>query len=114
MPLTIADPFDQVYFDIADFGTAVRLTRRLERARSAALLFEEQELYVVVAAFRPDATDLAVLLREVEAWVEEESLCAIRFLLDDRIYVLEAGGPDWTSHPWVVASDEESQETKAR
>ena len=37
------------------------------------------------------------LLREVESWVEDESLYAIRYLLDDRIYVLEAGEVDWDS-----------------
>ena len=44
-----------------------------------------------------DPSDLAALLREVESWVEAESLYAIRYLLDDRIYVLEAGEVDWDS-----------------
>jgi hypothetical protein len=113
MSLTVTDAADQVHFDLADFPMAVRLTRRLERTRSTMLLFEENELYVVVAAFRPGSNDLAVLLREVEAWVAEESLCAIRYMLDDRIYVLESGGPDWTSHPWGVPDEEASQETTA-
>ena len=74
---------------------------------------EEEELYVVVAAFRTDSNDLAVLLREVEAWVAEESLCAIRYMLDERIYVLESGGPDWSSNPWLAEGEESSQQTTA-
>ena len=55
------------------------------------------EPYIVVAALSEDPSDLAAVLREVESWVEAESLYAIRYLLDDRIYVLEAGEVDWDS-----------------
>jgi hypothetical protein len=92
--------FDQVHFEVADFAMAVRLTRRLGHERVVALL-QDNDLNVVTTELRSDPTDLAVLLRQVEAWIEEESLCAIRYLVDDRIYVLEAGSPDWTSHPWT-------------
>jgi hypothetical protein len=92
--------FDQVHFEVADFATAVRLTRRLGNERMVALL-QDEDLNVVTTELRSGPTDLAVLLRQVEAWIEDESLCAIRYLLDDRIYVLEAGGPDWASHPWT-------------
>ena len=90
---------EQVCFEVLDFGAATRLVRRLGVERSAALLLDEP--YVVVAALQPDPSDLATLLREVEAWVAEESLCAIRFMLDGRIYVLGAGEADWSAHPWV-------------
>ena len=93
---------EQVCFELLDFGTATRLVLRLGAERSAALLFDEP--YVVVAAFQPEARDLATLLRDVEAWVAEESLCAIRFMLDGRIYVLGAGEADWAAHPWVSAA----------
>jgi hypothetical protein len=96
--------FDQVHFEVADFATAVRLTRRLGHERMAALL-QDNDLNVVTTELRSGPADLAVLLREVEAWIEEESLCAIRYLVDDRIYVLEAGGPDWTAHPWTGSSE---------
>jgi hypothetical protein len=92
--------FDQVHFEVSEFSTAVRLTRRLGHERVVALL-QNEDLNVVTTELRSGPTDLAVLLREVEAWIEEESLCAIRYLLDDRIYVLEAGGADWASHPWT-------------
>ena len=84
---------DQVCIEVADFEPAARLTRRLGRVRTAAVLGDEP--YIVVAAVSEDRSDLATLLREVESWVEDESLYAIRYLLDDRIYVLEAGEVDW-------------------
>ena len=89
---------DRIYIDVADRGRAARLTRRLACARTAEILGEPPCL--VVASFTSEPSDLAALLREVESWVDDESLCAIRFLLDDRIYVLEAGGADWPAHPW--------------
>ena len=106
------DLFDQVHFEIADFVTAVRLTRRLGHERMVALL-QDNELNVVATELRSGPTDLAVLLREVEAWIEEESLCAIRYLLDDRIYVLQAGGADWTSHPWTGHSETADESPQA-
>ena len=104
--------FDQVHFEVTDFATAVRLTRRLGHHRMVALL-QDDDLNVVTTELRPGPSDLAVLLREVEAWIEEESLCAIRYLLDGQIYVLEAGGPDWTSHPWTGRSETADESTQA-
>jgi hypothetical protein len=96
---------EQVCFELLDFSAATRLVRRLGAERSAALLFDEP--YVVVASFQPEASDLAKLLRDVEAWVAEESLRAIRYMLDGRIYVLEAGEPDWGALPWEPEPSEE-------
>lgn len=84
---------DQVCIEVADLEPAARLTRRLGQVRTAAVLGDEP--YVVVAAISERESDLAALLREVESWVEDESLFATRYLLDDRIYVLEAGEVDW-------------------
>jgi hypothetical protein len=94
---------EQVCFELLDFAAATRLVRRLGAERSAGLLFDEP--YVVVATFQPEPGDLATLLREAEAWVAEESLCAIRFMLDGRIYVLRAGEADWAAHPWMPAEE---------
>ena len=102
--MTTSGSTDQVHFEVADFAAAARLARRLGRAWLVVLQDEDQEVNVVAVAVRSNPSDLAVLLREVEAWVDEESLCAIRYLLDGRMYVLEAGGADWTSDPWAVAS----------
>ena len=38
-----------------------------------------------------DDAELAPLLRRVEAWVATRSLGAIRYWLDHRAYILEAG-----------------------
>jgi hypothetical protein len=93
---------DRIYIEVADYESASRLTRRLARTRTAELVGEPACL--VMAAFTSDAPDLAALLREVESWVEDESLCSIRFLLDDRIRDLEAGEPDWAAHAWREAA----------
>jgi hypothetical protein len=87
-----------VHFEIADLAAAVRLTRLLARGRVVSLR-ERGDVNLVSAALRPERDDLAVLLRAVEAWVEEESLCAIRFEVDGREYVLHSGEPDWRTAP---------------
>jgi hypothetical protein len=92
------DLVDRMYIEVADYDSASRLTHRLTRGRTAELLGEPACL--VMASFSSDPANLAALLREVESWVDDEALCAIRFLLDDRIYVLEAGEADWAAHPW--------------
>jgi hypothetical protein len=85
---------DQIFVEVMDFPEAARLTRRLGQTRAAAVVGDDP--YVVTAAFSSEeARDLAVLLREVESWVEDERLYAVRFLLDDRIYFLAAGEPEW-------------------
>ena len=86
---------DQIFVEVADFPEAARLTRLLGQTRTAAVLGDDP--YVVTAAFSTGSDDLAVLLRQIETWVEDERLYAVRYLLDDRIYVLEAGEVDWDS-----------------
>lgn len=87
-----------VHFEIADLAAAVRLTRLLARGRVVSLR-ERRDVNLVSAALRNERDDLAVLLRAVEAWVEEESLCAIRFEVDGREYVLQSGEADWRGAP---------------
>ncbi len=87
-----------VHFEIADLAAAVRLTRLLARGRVVSLR-ERRDVNLVSAALRNEHDDLAVLLRTVEAWVEEESLCAIRFEVDGREYVLQSGEADWRGAP---------------
>jgi hypothetical protein len=91
------DLVDRTYIEVADYDSASRLARRLARRRTPELLGEPACL--VMASFSSDPADLAALPREVESWVDDESLCAIRFLLDE-IYVLEAGEADWAAQPW--------------
>jgi hypothetical protein len=85
---------DQIFVEVTDFPEAARLTRRLGQTRTAAVVGDDP--YVVTAAFSSEEpADLADLLREVESWVEDERLYAIRYMLDERIYFLEAGEPEW-------------------
>lgn len=44
---------------------------------------------IVGVVLNPDADDLALLLRAVQAWLDGVNLAAIRFELDGRTYVLE-------------------------
>jgi len=85
---------DQVHFEVVDYAAAVRLTERLGQTWTAGLLGGEP--YVVAAAVSSEPGDLAALMRNVQEWIREESLWAIRFLLDNEIYVLAAGPRDWT------------------
>jgi hypothetical protein len=93
----VAASAGSVRFEIPGAARSARLVRRLARRVNVMLLPGKGELNAIVAELGEQPYDLAVLLREVETWVEEESLAAIRFELDGRSYVLEAGEIDWTS-----------------
>jgi hypothetical protein len=90
-----------VRFEIPDLAAAVRLTRRLGGIWNVSLQ-DRRDINLVSVALRSDPSDLAVLLRNVEAWVKQESLCAIRFGVDRRDYVLTAGEADWAAIPAAV------------
>ena len=62
------------------------MNERLAERWHVIITAERREIMVVLAELRPEADDLAGLLRAVEAWVEEESLCALRFELDGRAF----------------------------
>ena len=66
------------------------------RAKKPALL-EARRFPSDPAETKLEQNDVAVLLREVEAWVERESALALRYELDGRAYILEAGEPDWSA-----------------
>jgi hypothetical protein len=81
---------DIVRFEIPDLAAAARLATRL-CARCVVVVDDRND---VIVTLQRDL-DLAQLLRTVEAWIAEESLCAIKFELDERAYVLAAGEADW-------------------
>ena len=95
---------DQLHFEVSDYAAALRLTERLGRKWTAGLLGGEP--YVVAAAVSPEPGDLAALLRDVQAWVGEESLYAIRFMLDNEIYVLAAKADDWKTPSFLIPVEE--------
>ena len=60
---------------------------------------EEDDVAIVDVYIRASRTDLASLMRTVEDWVARESLRAIRFELDGRVYILESGEVNWAFLP---------------
>jgi len=95
---------DQVHFEVVDYAAAVRLTERLGQTWTAELLGGEP--YVIAAAVSSEPGDLAKLLRNVQQWIRDESLWAIRFMLDNEIYVLAAGPRDWTEPTFRIPVEE--------
>lgn len=87
---------DTIRFEVVELATAVRLAQRLGRNRSVILVAESEYVKSVVAKVHRGPSDLADLLRDVENWVGDESLGAIRYELDGRFFVLDAGGSDWS------------------
>jgi hypothetical protein len=88
---------EELVLEIPDRQRAEDLRGRL-CSRWPVTLDEGADAVVVrVSLRRSDTCDLAGLLREVETWVEERTLCAIRFHLDGRTYILEAGEASWAS-----------------
>jgi hypothetical protein len=83
-------------FEIPALAAAERLGDLLAE-RWRAWIHQTKDAAVVCAKLNGDPVDLAVLLRVVESWVEEESLCAIRYELDGRKYVLAAGELAWSA-----------------
>jgi hypothetical protein len=92
-----------VQFELPDLAGAARLATLL-RPYWAVSVSEEGDLVLVDVYLRASASDLAALLRSVEDFVALEALCAIRFELDGRGYVMESGGPDWTALPGAAAA----------
>jgi hypothetical protein len=88
---------EHALFEVADVASAAGLATRLAERLSVVVSADRPDVFCVVAELRGDPDDLALLLREVEAWVEREAALALRFELDGRAYVLEAGEPDWSA-----------------
>jgi hypothetical protein len=82
---------DMLVFELPDLDLATELTKRLEDYWACAI-HEDLGVAVVTAFLASDGgSELAVLLRRVETWVAARSLGAIRYWLDRRAYILEAG-----------------------
>jgi hypothetical protein len=86
---------DIVLFELPTRVTAERLLGAVSPRRLAWL--ETGDGAAVVGVFlHAGESDLALLLREVQDWLETAKLAAIRFELDGRTYVLEATRPALT------------------
>ena len=89
---------ETVQFELPDLAGAARLATLL-RSGWAVSVNEEDDLALVDVDIRASRTDLASLMRTVEDWVARESLRAIRFELDGRVYIMESGEVDWEFLP---------------
>ena len=89
---------ETVQFELPDLAGAARLATLL-RSRWAVSVNEEDDVAIVDVYVRASRTDLASLMRLVEDWVARESLRAIRFELDGRVYIMESGEVDWEFLP---------------
>lgn len=98
---------DAILFELPDWPDAANLCRRL-RARRPASLEEDDGPWLVTASLRPEADDLATLLREVEAWLVERRLEELWFRLDGRSYLLQAPGPSGPAIGPGASYDDES------
>jgi hypothetical protein len=86
---------DVVLIEIPDPGLAALLAERLADRWSVTVDASRPDVVAVRVELRPVEQDLALLMRDVSRWIEEEALGAVRFELDGRGYVLEAGEVDW-------------------
>ena len=78
---------DTLLFEIPDRAAAEHLCRRL-RSCWIEWLNDRDGMWLVAALLRPVPGDLAVLLREIEAWTAERGLDELWFHLDGRSYLL--------------------------
>jgi hypothetical protein len=85
-----------VLFELPTDRSAYRLLTHFE-SRRLAWLQNGDASSVVGAVLTPDVTDFAELLRDVQAWLCDSGLQAIRFEVDGRTYVLEARQPALTA-----------------
>ena len=97
--MDLGDGFTEtVQFELPDLAGAARLATLL-RTFWAVSVDDDEGVPVLAVELDASQAGLASLLRTVESWVEQERLRAIRFELDGRVYVLEAGDPDWSTVP---------------
>jgi hypothetical protein len=83
---------DSLSIEVPTYVEASVLLARLER-RWAGRIDDLGNAWAVVVELRPRRGDLAVLLRDVQRWLEGSALGAVRLSLDGREYVLEAADP---------------------
>jgi hypothetical protein len=108
---------DVVVIEVPDAGLSALLAERLGKRWRITVDSERPEVVAVLVELRPIEQDLALLMREVSRWIEQEALGALRFELDGRGYVLEAGEVDWSTDlagvSWTDCVGERSRLLKA-
>jgi|SRR5690348_14862101 hypothetical protein len=86
-------PFDEIILvEMPNEDEAERLWLHLQPTRKA-WLHQREDLYLVVVVLRAEPSDLARLLRELEAWLTERDVNELQFELDGRSYALRGRQP---------------------
>ena len=83
---------DVVLFEVGETQEALWLCDFL-RGERAVWLYDRGDERFVAAIVSTEPSDLATLLRSVEAWAFDRGLLGIRFELDGRAYALRARSP---------------------
>jgi hypothetical protein len=86
---------DVVLIEVPDPGLSALLAERLANRWRVTVDAARPDVVAVLVELRPVEQDLARLMRDVACWAKQEALGALRFELDGRGYVLEAGEVDW-------------------
>lgn len=84
---------DLVFFELPACADTAGFYARI-RPRWQGWTTGEDDVWLVTAEVADDDTDLALLLREVEAYVAATGLHAIRYWLDGRVHIMEARAVD--------------------
>jgi hypothetical protein len=85
---------DQIEFEVPSYAGARRFATRLGLGWTT-VLEPEHDTTLITVSLDARPVSLARVLRLAEEWVADEALGAIRFCVDDRWYLLEAGEVDW-------------------
>jgi hypothetical protein len=92
---------DAALFEVPSPDDADDLSRRLDE-HCVAWTERWDDIWIVGVELH-EVPDLAQLLRTVEGWVADRELVAIRFSLDARPYVLQAGNVAWAAFDTILA-----------
>jgi len=95
-------PFDEIIlFEMPNEDEAERLWLHLQPTRKA-WLHQREDSHLVVVVLRAESADLALLLRELEAWLSDRDVPQLQFELDGRTYSLR-GRPESSGRQQRVA-----------
>lgn len=89
METTVLQMSNTVVFELPEHVSVDAFCSRI-RDRWPGTTRGEDDAWIVSARLRRNRNDLALLLRQVEAYVAESGLQAIRYHVDGRAYVMEA------------------------
>ena len=92
---------DAALFEVPSPDDADDLSRRLDEY-CVAWTERWDDIWIVGVELH-EVSDLGQLLRTVEGWVADRMLVAIRFSLDARPYILQAGNVTWSAFDTILA-----------